>query len=125
MGFKIGAYAKIWEIKNVNGKGFYQAKISTSKKKKDGSYETDFSDYVSFSGKASEKAKDLKGNERIHILEGDTTKVYYQDTGKTYYNFTIYDFEIAGANNSNSTAQNNSSAMNAPEVTEDEDVLFS
>ena len=58
-----GGFARIWSVED---KGNYSiAKVSTSKKRKDGSYETDFQDgFVRLIGSAHEKAQTLNVGEK-------------------------------------------------------------
>ncbi len=96
MGFRSGAYATIWQVEPVSNT-FTKARISISRKNKNtGSYETDFSGYVSFSGTtAASKASGLKEKDRIQIGDCDTRSKYDAEKKMTYYNFIVYSFEMA------------------------------
>ncbi len=90
MGFRIGAYAKVWE---VNDKGNYsEAKISISKKNKQtNQYETDFQSKVRLVGQAHNCR--IKANDRIKINACDVSTRYNKETKVTYTNFVIFELE--------------------------------
>lgn len=93
MGFANNKLAKIWELKAKDK--YYEVKISTSKKDKaNDRYEQDFSSFVRFIGKAADKAKDLKGDEMIKLIEVETSNKYDNENKKVYYNFVVWDFEL-------------------------------
>ena len=93
MGFRIGAYATVWEIKDGSG-NWTDVKLSISKKNRyTGEYETDFNSYVRFIGGAAEKADRLDPRTRIKIGECDVTNHYDKEKGVTYTNYAVFDFE--------------------------------
>lgn len=106
MGFKQrdnegrGGFARIWSIEN---KGNYSiAKVSTSKKRKDGTYETDFQDgFVRLIGSAHEKAQTLNVTEKgitIQITSCEVNTPYNAETKKSYVNYIIFAFDIPDGN---------------------------
>ena len=103
-----GGFARIWSIED---KGNYSvAKISTSKKRKDGDgYETDFQDgFVRLIGSAHEKVKTLAITEKgvaIQITSCDVTTPYNAETKKGYTNYAIFDFNIPEGNDNSSTTK--------------------
>lgn len=105
---KVGGFARIWEIED---KGNYSvAKISTSKKRKDGDgYETDFQDgFVRFIGSAHEKSKTLAVTEKgvaIQITSCEVTTPYNTETKKGYTNFAVFAFNIPEGNENSSTTK--------------------
>lgn len=110
MGFHNGGYATIWE---VTDKGKYTTvKMSTSSKNRDtGTWETDWSDFVSFVGKAHSMVKDsgLKPKDRIKIISGDERNRYDKEAKRTYYNHVIFEFEkveSAGSSSATTTVSN-------------------
>ena len=130
-----GGFARIWSIED---KGNYSvAKVSTSKKRNDGGFDTDFQDgYVRLIGSAHEKAKTLNVTEKgvtIQITSCEVTTPYNQETKKGYVNYAIFAFEIPSYNDSdNSTSKKNSKKSTAktskikndtPAVDEQEDDL--
>lgn len=102
MGFRQGAYAKLWKVEN---KGNYSvAQISISKKDKEtGEYNTEFQDgFVRLVGNAHETAKNLqitKSGVSIQITSCDVTNKYDPQSEKSYVNFTIFGFEIPSGDN--------------------------
>lgn len=95
-----GGFARIWSIED---KGNYSiAKVSTSKKRKDGSYETDFQDgFVRLIGAAHEMAQTLNVTEKgiaIQIVSCEVTTPYNAETKKGYVNYAIFAFDIPDGN---------------------------
>lgn len=110
-----GGYARIWAIED---KGNYSiAKISTSKKNKDGSFETDFQDgFVRLIGSAHEKAQTLNVTDKgvsIQITSCEVTTPYNAETKKSYVNYAIFAFDIPDGNSGNSTSAKNSKKSTA------------
>lgn len=92
MGFRTGAWAKVWEVED---KGKYLVvSMSTSKKDKEtGQYETDWSNkFVRFVGEAAKA--DIKPNDRIKIGDCDVTSHYDKEKKITYTNYVVFSFEI-------------------------------
>lgn len=121
MGFRQGAFARIW---SVNDEGNYStANVSVSRKNKEtDKYDVEFSDgYVRLVGSAHEAAKDLGLPTReefdsqrdkgvsVKISSCDVTNSYDAKTKKLYTNCVIFGFEVPD-NNSNSS--DNASAKN-------------
>lgn len=101
MGFRIGAYAKVWEVKSVSDK-CTQIRISISRKDKEtNQYETEFSGYVRLLGAVTAK-------EGLQIKEGDTIKLgdvdvrtkYDKEKRITYTNYMAFSFERADGSGS-------------------------
>lgn len=103
-----GGFARIWSIED---KGNYSvAKISTSKKRKDGDgYETDFQDgFVRLIGSAHEKGKTLTVTEKgiaIQITSCEVTSPYNAETKKGYTNYAIFAFNIPESKDNSSTTK--------------------
>lgn len=110
MGFKQGAFARIW---SVNDEGKYStANVSVSRKNKEtGKYDVEFSDgYVRLVGSAHEAAKELGLPTReefdsqsdkgvsVKISSCDVTNNYDTKTKKLYTNCVIFGFEIPDNN---------------------------
>ena len=97
-----GGFARIWSVED---KGNYSiAKVSTSKKRKDGSYETDFQDgFVRLIGSAHEKAQTLNVTDKgvaIQITSCEVTTPYTAEAKKGYVNYAIFAFDIPDGNDS-------------------------
>lgn len=91
-----GGYARVWEVDN---KGNYSlVKLNTSKKNKEGSYETDFQDgFVRFIGAAHDKIKDVSLTKKgigIQITSCDVTSTYDQEKKRTYTNYLVFAFNF-------------------------------
>ena len=76
MGFRTGAYAKIWKVEPFSDTST-KLRISISRKnKQSGEYEQDFSGFVSAIGTAAaKKAACLKEGDKIVITGGGTTGI--------------------------------------------------
>ena len=94
MGFRNGAYAKVWEIQPKTDR-VTTIRISTSRKdKSSGGYISDFSGYCSCLGEAPAKAaKALHEGDSIKLGEVETVVTYVKEANKSYTNFNIYSFE--------------------------------
>ena len=95
--FSTGVFFKIW---NVNKKDYYtEVDCSTSKKNKDGNYETDFSSkFVRFVGNAHKK--NPQPNEKIKVTSCGVQNVFERDGKKEYLkspSYVVFDFEREGA----------------------------
>lgn len=120
--FSNGAYAKLWDIKKVDGKNYYQGRLSTSRKNQKGEYEQDFSDgFVRFVGNAATKAAQLSGNERIKIENCGVTNSYDKEKKITYWNCTIFDFSLVGGNQEK---KKDNSFNNIPDGVDDGELPF-
>ena len=95
MGFRTGAFAKIWEVKPFSDTSV-RLRLSVSRKNKQtGEYEQDFSGFVDAVGTAAaKKAASLKEGDRIKIGDVDVTTKYNSDKKITYTNYKMYSFEM-------------------------------
>lgn len=96
MGFRDGAYATVWEI-NPTSQGCTKVKLSISKKNREtGEYETEFSNWCLFlqTGTAAKAAR-LKERDRIKLNSVDVSNSYDKEKNRTYYNFKVWNFEMA------------------------------
>lgn len=115
---RTGGFARIWAIED---KGNYSiAKISTSKKSKDGKYDTDFQDgYVRLIGSAHEKAQSLNITDKgvaIQITSCEVTTPYNAETKKGYVNYAIFAFDIPDGNDGGSTKSSKNSKKSTSKV---------
>lgn len=94
MGFRVGAYAKVWEIEGSSDT-MTKCRLSISvKNKQTGDYVQEFSGYVAFVGTAcARQALTLKEGDRIKLGDCDLVTKYDKEKKKTYYNFKIFSFE--------------------------------
>lgn len=114
MGFRQGAYAKIWRIED---KGNYSvAQVSISRKKKDSDeYVTEFQhNFVRLVGNAHTAIQGVtipeKGGLSIQITSCDVTNKWVAEKQKEYINFVIFGFDFPNGNNNsgNSNSKNSS-----------------
>ena len=100
--FSTGSYATVWKVED---KGNYSVvSMSTSKKNKDGNYETDFSSQiVRFLGTAHKQASTLKERDRIKLGNCGVT-ITKSDDYRYFTNFLVFSFEAQdGGKNKTST----------------------
>lgn len=136
MGFRQGAYAKVWRVED---KGNYSvAQVSISKKNKDtDQYETEFQhNFVRLVGTAHDLGRsieEVQGGTSIKITSCDVTNLYDKEKKKEFTNFVIFGFEFPDNNSGNSSGNKKSSPkkpsnkaaandgfMNIPEGIEEE-----
>ena len=136
MGFRQGAYAKIWSIKDEGN--YSVAQISVSKKNKDSDgYTTEFQDgYVRLVGTAHETAKSLQvpnNGVSIQISSCDVTNKYDAEKEKTYVNYVIFGFDVSDdsgntakteSKNAKKTSSKKASTASKTDNTEDDDLPF-
>ena len=117
MGFRNGAFAKIWEVTPV-GDTSTKLRMSISRKNKQtGQYEQDFSGFVMAVGTAAaKKASLLKEGDRIKIGDCDVTTKYDEQKKVTYTNFKLFSF-------TNADEDGSSEPQTAPQPTVDEGEL--
>lgn len=103
MGFRSGAFAKVWSVEDKGS--FVKVRLSVSRKNKDtDQYEQTFSGFCSFVGNAKPGAQKLHEGDRIKLGDVDVTTTYNKDTKKEYTNFTVFSFEGANDNNAGKSA---------------------
>ena len=124
MGFRTGAWAKIWEV--TPSERSTKVRLSISKKNKQtGEYEQDFSGFVTLAGTAHRDASNLKVGDRIKIGDCDTTNRYDKEKNITYTNYSIYTFEFGeDQNNAAPTASSDTAAVPVDEPESEEDLPF-
>lgn len=115
MGFRTGAYAKVWEVTPMSDTST-KLRISISRKNKQtNEYEQDFSGFVLCIGSAAaRKAISLKEGARIKLGDCDVTTKYDAQKKVTYTNFKLFSFDTEDS--SGSTTQDNTT----PQPTVDE-----
>lgn len=93
MGFKNGAYAKIWEVKPVSDSRT-DVRLSVSRKnKKTNTYEQDFSGFVSFCGNAAKEVSKLGEGVTIKLGDCDVSSRFDKEANKRYTSFKCFSFE--------------------------------
>lgn len=105
MGFRTGAYATIWSVERTDNDNVTKVKLTTRKKnKKTDEWETDFSGFCRFVGKAAKEAAELGEKDKIKIGDCDVTAVYDKKAGREYVNFVVFSFESLDSSSSESKA---------------------
>lgn len=94
MGFRTGAFAKVWNVESISDTNT-KLRISISRKnRKTGEYEQDFSGFVNCIGTAAaRKAASLKEGARIKLGEVDVSTKYVEEKKTTYTNFKVFSFD--------------------------------
>lgn len=97
MGFRTGAYAKVWEVSPMSDTSTKVRMSISHKNKQSGEYEQDFSGFVLCVGTATaKKAAQLREGSRIKIGDCDVTTKYDEQRKTTYTNFKMFSFENDG-----------------------------
>lgn len=85
MGFRTGAYAKVWEVTPMSDTSTKVRMSISRKNKQSGEYEQDFSGFVLAIGTAAaKKAASLKEGNRIKLGDVDVTTKYDKEKKVTY-----------------------------------------
>ena len=105
MGFRNNAYATVWSVEPGKTDKVSRARISINRKNKEtGEYQQDFSGFCTLIGSANTKGKNLMERDRIKIISCDVSNSYNKETGVTYTDFKIFDFEMADGGNTGAPA---------------------
>ena len=96
MGFRSGAYAKIWKIEH-RSQTWARVNLSVSTKDKEtGEYETLFTGFVDFFGTANvQHLSRHKEGDRIQLDRVTVRTPKDEETGKYYTNFICWEFKDA------------------------------
>ncbi len=97
MGFRTGAYAKVWEVTPVNDTSTKLRMSVSRKNKQTGEYEQDFSGFVMcFGTAAARNAARLSKGDRIKLGDCDVSTRYDKEKKITYTNYKLFSFETDG-----------------------------
>lgn len=111
-GFRDGAYAKVWEIKESSSGKSMNLKISiSSKDKTTGNYKTTFSSWITAAGAAYEKAKTIEKGMKIQLAECNVTNEWDREKKEGHTYFTIFDLNIADNTRSTSARSVDSNSV--------------
>ncbi len=95
MGFRTGAFCKIWEVTPMSDTSTKLRMSISRKNKQTGEYEQDFSGFVMAIGTAAaKKAANLKEGDRIKLGDVDVSTKYDKEKKVTYTNFKMFSFEL-------------------------------
>ena len=101
MGFRTGAFAKIWEVTPMSDTSTKLRMSVSRKNKQSGEYEQDFSGFVLAIGTAAaKKAACLKEGDKIKLGDVDVSTKYDKEKKITYTNFKMFSFEVDGGSDS-------------------------
>jgi hypothetical protein len=101
MGFRTGAYAKVWEVTPMSGTSTKIRMSISRKNKQTGEYEDEFSGFVLCIGTAAaNKALGLQKGSRIKLGDCDVTTKYEPQKKITYTNFKLFSFDDADSSDS-------------------------
>lgn len=120
MGFRNGAFAKVWDV--TPGEKTVKLRISVSRKNKQtGNYEDDFSGFVTCIGTATvQKAYKLNKGDRIKIVDCDVSTKYDAAKKVSYTNFKIFNFDtVDGTGGKTSDTAEHQIEVDSGEVSED------
>jgi len=95
MGFRNGAYAKVWEVRPNDSGRSTSVRLSISRKISEGQYEEDFSGYAAFIATANDRATALKAGDRIKLGDVDVSSKYNPDKREKTFSFKVFSFEMA------------------------------
>lgn len=117
MGFRTGAYAKVWSI-DAKSDTNTSLRISISKKNKQtGEYENDFAGFVNCYGTAvATQAARLKEGDRIKLGDVDVGNKYDKEKNKEYVYYKVFSFEMADGSGNASTATAHAPAVDSVEI---------
>ena len=115
MGFRTGAYAKIWEVTPMSDTSTKVRMSISRKNKRTNEYEQDFSGFVMAIGTAAAaKAAKLKNGDRIKLGDVDVSTKYDKGKNITYTNYKMFSFETEDENDS--ALSTDSKAVDSGEV---------
>lgn len=95
MGFRTGAWAKVWEVDSKSNT-WTKGRISISRKNRQtGEYEQDFSGFVDFTGTAAaSKASWLHEGDTIRLGDVDVVRTWNKEQQKEYINYKVFSFDL-------------------------------
>lgn len=123
--FSSGSFATVWNVTDKDK--YYEVEISTSRKKEDGVYETDFSSkFTRFVGKAKDKvdSEKLSRKDRIKITSCGVSNFYNKEKGREYVNYVVFDFDVLNRNDSDSSVKSETKPVDLDVVEDDSDLPF-
>lgn len=93
MGFRTGAFCKVWRVEPVSDTKT-RLRVSINRKNRNGEYEQDFSGFITAVGSAAAShAAKLKEGDRIKLGDVDVTTFYSKEKEREYTTFKVFSFE--------------------------------
>lgn len=124
MGFRNGAYARVWGIKTVSDT-ITNVKLSISRKnKKTDEYIQDFSGFVDFLGSVNaQKALNLRRGDTIKLGDTDVSTSYKKETKQSFTQFKVFSFENVDNSNKPTDAHDSVDSGEVEDTSKDEEPL--
>ena len=124
MGFRNGAYARVWEIKTVSDT-ITNVRLSISRKnKKTDEYIQDFSGFVDFLGSVNaQKALNLRRGDTIKLGDTDVSTSYKKGTKQSFTQFKVFSFENVDNSNKPTDAHDSVHSGEVEDTSKDEEPL--
>lgn len=131
MGFRNGAFARVWSVNSGTNSSKVNLTVSRKDKTSD-AYEVVFKDgFVSFVGDAHKKIQGVEvgsGGLSVKLLSCDVENRYDAAKKVTYTNYAVFDFEFPDGTSGGSNAKSNAKpakqpANKEPEAAADDDEL--
>lgn len=94
MGLRPNWWVTVWEVSQMPSGKSTRIRISTRKKKEDGTFEQDFSGSALCIGQAHDKAANLKPKDRIKVLDFEITNSYDKEAKKEHTFYKFFDIEV-------------------------------
>lgn len=106
MGFRNGAYAKVWEI-TPKTNSITNVRLSISRKdSKTKEYVQDFSGFVDFIGSATaQKILNVKIGSTIKLGDTDVSTNFSKESNKTFINYKVFSFDTVSNDKANPATQ--------------------
>jgi len=125
MGFRTGAWAKVWKVDTVSD-SMTKLRISVSRKDKEsGEYEQDFSGFVAVVGTAAaNKAASLHEGDRIKLGDVDVSTKYDKEKQKEYINYKMFSFELDDGEQNTSARTDPQPSVDDGEIEDPTDLPF-
>lgn len=94
MAFRVGAVAKVWDVKPGKNSGYCMAEMSTSRKTQSGEYEQDWANkFVMLCGDAVSIMDGFQKGMTVRIGECAVTNKWDKEKKVMYTNYAIYSFQ--------------------------------
>lgn len=122
MGFRSGAKATVWEVRDGFQPNTKSVKITIRRKNKDGEWVNDFKGFCTFINSAAQKAENLKEKDHIVLKGCDVSNWWNKEKEKEYITFKVFDFEISEQQNNTATNDNYSESNTFEGDIDDDDL---
>lgn len=108
MGFRTGAYARVFDVKPKSGTMTSVRLAVTRKDKMTGEYVDEFSGWTSFIGsEVAKTAMSLKPGDRVKLGDVDVLTRFDKDKGISYITYKVFSYDVEHAFSSAFSAEEN------------------